>query len=333
MSNIKKINIVLILLILLFLSILLSLKIGSVHISFNTIIKSFFDVNESMEKNIIFDIRFPRIIMAICVGGALSLSGLILQTLLRNPLVEPYTLGISGGAALGVCLGIYFKLNLIFPFAISACGFGGALTTILFLYRASRNKSILNMREVLLIGVMISFISSSLIMLIMAISGIEDLQGIIFWTMGSLTETNPQIIKLLTLSSLLGLIVSYFYCFDLNALLVGEEEASYLGIDVEKSKKGLLVIASVLTGICVSFAGIIGFVGLVVPHFIKLILGPDHRINLIACFMAGSVFLVICDTVARTIISPLELPVGVITGILGGSIFIYALIKANYRTD
>jgi len=185
----------------------------------------------------------------------------------------------------------------------------------------------LKMQGLLLTGVMISFISSSLIMLLMAISRTEDLQGIIFWIMGSLEEPNWLFIKLALSVAIFGLVISYFFCFDLNAFGLGEEEALHLGINIERTKRLLFILASLLTGLSVSVAGIIGFVGLVVPHFVRMFVGGDHRILLIGSFLTGASFLIFCDTLARTIISPLELPVGVITGILGGTLFVYALTK------
>ena len=251
-----------------------------------------------------------------------------MQGMFRNPLVEPYTLGISGGAALGVCLNIVFHLHRIFGvLTLPMSGFLGAILVIILVYSLSRRKGILKIQGLLLTGVMISFISSSLIMLIMAVSRTEDLHGIVFWIMGSLEEPNWVLIKLAVGVSVFGLVVSYLFCLDLNALSLGEEEALHLGVNIEKTKRLLFIIASLVTGCSVSIAGIIGFVGLVVPHFVRMFIGSDHRILLISSFLCGAAFLILCDTLARTIISPLELPVGVITGILGGSLFVYALIR------
>ncbi|MCM8819937.1 MAG: iron ABC transporter permease, partial [Candidatus Omnitrophica bacterium] len=193
----------------------------------------------------------------------------------------------------------------------------------------SLRKGVLRTQGLLLTGVMISFIASSLIMLLMAISGIEDLHGIIFWIMGSLEEPNWILIKLILSLSICGLVVSYLFCFELNAFSLGEEEALHLGINVERTKKFLFLLASLLAGFSVSVAGVIGFVGLVVPHFMRMFVGRDHRILLVSSFLGGASFLIFSDTIARTIISPLELPVGVITGIIGGSIFIYTLTKKD----
>ncbi|MBA7490463.1 Hemin transport system permease protein HmuU [subsurface metagenome] len=305
-----------------------SLCIGSSGIPFKKIISLIIEGKGTTEYSIIFDLRLPRIILGFAVGGALSLSGVVLQGMFRNPLVEPYTLGISGGAALGVCLNIVLKMNRIGGvLSIPASGFLGAIVVILIVYSLSARKGLLKIQGLLLTGVMISFISSSLIMLIMALSRTEDLHSIVFWVMGSLEESSWLLIKIALLVSIFGLIISYLFCFELNAFSLGEEEAQHLGVNIEKTKRLLFILTSVLTGCSVSVAGIIGFVGLVVPHFVRMFVGADHRVLLICSFLSGATFLIFCDTLARIIISPLELPVGVITGILGGILFVYALTK------
>ncbi|MEW6095108.1 MAG: iron ABC transporter permease [bacterium] len=305
-----------------------SLCVGSVDMSLEKILRVILEGKDTTEHSILFDIRLPRIILGFAVGGALSLAGVILQGMFRNPLVEPYTLGISGGAALGVCLNIVLGLNLVLGvFSIPFSGFLGAILVILVVYSLSMKRGILRIQGLLLTGVMISFIASSLIMLVMAISRVEDLHGIIFWIMGSLEEPNWFLIRVAVLVSILGLIISYLFCLSLNAFSLGEEQALHLGINIEGTKRLLFILASLLTGCSVSVAGIIGFIGLVVPHFVRMFVGGDHRILLISSFICGATFLIFCDTLARTIISPLELPVGVITGILGGSLFVYALSK------
>lgn len=306
---------------------LVSLCLGSADIPVTRLLSALTGGSD-IDRVILLDVRLPRILLGIAVGGALSLAGVILQALFRNPLVEPYTIGISGGAAVGVCLSIVLKLN-------ASCGllslplfaFMGAVATIFIVYRMSSRKQVLNIRNLLLIGIMVSFICSSLITLIMALSRIEDLHGIIFWIMGSLEQQNAFLVKTALLVSVVAVGISYYFRFDLNALTMGDEEALHLGVNAENVKRLLFLLAAVMTGLSVSVAGIIGFVGLVVPHFVRLILGGDHRILLIASWLCGGIFLVSCDTLARTVISPTELPVGVISGLLGGSIFVYVLCR------
>lgn len=307
---------------------IVSLCIGTTAIPLKKIFPLLFEAKGGVEHSILAEIRLPRILLGFAVGGGLSLAGVLLQGMFRNPLVEPYTLGISGGAALGVCLNIVLGLRGgIGGFSMPLSGFLGAVVVILLVYTLSARKGILKIHGLLLTGVMISFVASSLIMLMMSISRSEDLHGIIFWIMGSLEEPKWSLIKLALGVSLLGLVVSYFFSVRLNALSLGEEEARHLGIDTEATKRYLFIIASMITGCCVSITGIIGFVGLAVPHFVRMFVGQDHRILLIASFLSGAIFLIISDTIARTIILPLELPVGVVTGIAGGIIFVYALTK------
>lgn len=305
---------------------LLSLCVGSVAIPVRKIISLLSKASDSAEYSILFNIRLPRIILGFAVGGALSISGVILQGMFRNPLVEPYTLGISGGAALGVVLSIIAGLSRrLGGITLPVSGFLGAVLVILLVFSLSIRKRVLRIQGLLLYGVMISFVSSSLIMLLMAISGTDELRGIIFWIMGSLEQPNWLLIKTAVWVSISGLIIAYLFSLQLNALSLGEEDAQALGINVEKVKKVLFLVTSVLTGMSVSICGIIGFVGLIVPHFIRLLVGNDPRILLGASFLCGSSFLILSDTLARTIIAPAELPVGVITGIIGGCVFIYAL--------
>lgn len=309
---------------------IISISSGSAGIPANKIISILNSGKGTAEYSILVDIRLPRIILGFAIGGALSLAGVILQGMFRNPLVEPYTLGISGGAALGASLCIILKLNRILPdIAMPVSGFIGAFLVILTVYMINTKKGLFMIHGLLLTGVMISFISSSLVILILAVSRTEDLHGIIFWIMGSLEEPSWILIWTAFTASAACLALSYLFCLDMNALSLGEEEAIHLGIDVEKKKKLFFFIASMLTGISVSITGLIGFVGLIVPHFVRMLVGYDHRILIITSFLSGAGFLIFCDMIARTVIAPIELPVGVITGIIGGSVFIYALSKKS----
>lgn len=305
----------------------LSLFLGSVKIPFDQFVSVLFNSGNQLDRNIILSVRLPRLILAIAIGSSLSLSGLLLQGLFRNPLVEPYTMGISGGAGLAVCLSIIFKLSFFSYFVLPISGALGSLSVILIIYLLADKKSVIRIQGILLIGVMISFISSSLVMLLMAISKTENLHGIILWTMGSLQEANASLIYAMLAMSLLALFLSLGLSKQLNALSLGFSQAHSLGINVEAVKRRIFLLASLLTGFCVSVAGIIGFVGLVVPHLMRLIVGRDHRMLIIASFFSGAIFLILCDTIARSIAPPLELPVGVITGLIGGTVFIYVLVK------
>lgn len=304
---------------------LVSLGIGSVSVPLSRIIALLMGEGGDIEASILLNIRLPRIILGFAVGGALSLSGVILQGLFRNPLVEPYTLGISGGAALGVSLNVAFKVYRIGIWTMPLWGFLGAMSVLLLLYLIYLRKKWIPLQGLLLNGVMISFITSALIMLILSLAQDEDRHGILFWIMGSLDEPNGFLILLNAALAVVILLSALFFVHDLNAFSLGEEEARHLGIEVERSKRLLFLFASLLTGFSVSVAGVIGFVGLLVPHFLRLWIGGDHRLLVPAAFLGGGTFLIFCDTLARSLIPPKELPVGVITGLLGGGLFIYTL--------
>lgn len=328
--NLKYYLIILILLLFLLFSVIVAIVFGEVTFSLHELI----DILKSGEGNlkyaILTKIRLPRIVLGIAVGGSLSLSGAILQGIYRNPLVEPYTLGISGGAALAVSFVIVLGLQtLVASLALPLAGFLGSMAVVFFVYVFSVKRGKLQSNNMLLTGVMISFIASSLMMLLMAIASNERLRNIVFWTMGSLDEPNLFLVKIAFWSSLSGLFLSYIFARDLNALRLGEEKAVHLGVNSTQSIRFLFIIASLLTGISVAVAGIIGFVGLIIPHIMRLFAGNDYRVLLLNSFLGGAGFLVLSDTLARTIISPNELPVGVITGIVGGLAFMIILRKKN----
>ncbi|MGQ7870195.1 FecCD family ABC transporter permease [Sunxiuqinia sp. sy24] len=277
----------------------------------------------NLQYLLISRVRLPRVILGIAVGGALSLAGVILQGIYRNPLVEPFTLGISGGASLGVAFTIVFGLHVsLGSFMLPLAGFIGAFVIIFLVYTLSSRKGSINIQNMLLTGVMVSFIASSAMMFLMATTSSDNLHGIVFWIMGSLDEPDTGLIKLTLISSLVVLVISYLFVQPLNALRLGEEKAMHLGVNTNVVIRVMFVLASLLAGICVSVAGVIGFVGLIIPHVLRLLFGSDYRFLLIGSFLLGGIFLVLSDVVARTIISPNELPIGVITGIIGGVVFL-----------
>ena len=235
---------------------LFSLSVGPAGVSLLRAARLWREGTAGTYLSIILDVRLPRILLGVAVGGGLSLSGVVLQGLFRNPLVEPYTLGVSGGAALGVAVSSVLGLSrLSGPYGIPLAGFAGALCAIFLLQALSSKRGVLSVQGLLLVGVMLSFICSSVVLLIMSVSRLEDLHGILFWIIGSLGETDWFLVKLALAATMTGLILSYFFCFDLNALSLGEEEALHLGINVERTKKMLFILTSLLTGLCVSLAG------------------------------------------------------------------------------
>lgn len=323
---------IIVLIVFLILTIFLALSVGEINFS----IKELVDILHSktgIEYTILRNIRIPRIILGLSVGGALSLSGVILQGVYRNPLVEPYTLGISGGAALGVAITIVFSLNTILGvYMLPISGFVGALVTIVIVYILAVSKNRFNINKMLLIGVMISFMSSSAMMFLMSTTTTENLHSIVFWIMGSLDETNIILVKTVFFSSIVGLLISYLFANPLNALRLGESKAKHLGINTNFTIRVLFITASVLTGISVSVAGVIGFVGLIIPHLLRMVIGTDYRTLLLTSFLGGSIFIIASDIIARTIIAPNELPIGVITGMIGGLVFITVISKAKFSS-
>ncbi|WP_294080082.1 FecCD family ABC transporter permease [Proteiniphilum sp. UBA5384] len=309
---------------------MLSLGMGEIPIRIGDL-PHILSEKDSVEYGVLAYIRIPRTLLGLTIGGSLSLAGTILQGIYRNPLVEPYTLGISGGASLGITFAIVAGIHLINILFLPLAGFIGAFATIFLVYTLSLGKGGLSINRMLLIGVMISFIASSLMMFLMSITSTDNVHGIIFWMMGSLNEPNNTLITVMVILSLFCLILSYLFVMPLNALRLGEEKAKHLGFNANSVVRVLFIITSLLTGACIAVAGIIGFVGLVIPHIVRLWVGTDYRILLITSFLSGGIFLILCDVMARTIISPNELPIGVITGILGGILFILLLSRSRRK--
>lgn len=316
---------------LLILAVIVSLSSGEINIKLADL-PGIFRSKEGMDYMVLTKIRLPRLLLGIAVGGGLSLSGAILQGIYRNPLVEPYTLGISGGAALGVAIAIVFGLHATFgSMVLPLFGFFGAIAILFLVYFLGARKQKLNINNMLLIGVMVSFVSSSAMMFLMSITTSDNIHSIVFWIMGSLNESNSALVKVALFTSLSGLVTAYLLAQPLNALRLGESKAKHLGINTNVAVKILFVVASLLTGIAVSVAGVIGFVGLVIPHLIRLIIGNDYRVLLLGSFLGGATFLIFCDTLARTVIAPVELPIGVITGFIGGIVFIVVLSRSGSK--
>jgi len=328
---IKQIFFILAMFILLIIVSFIALSIGEINFTPAELI-TVFKNRSGIEYTIVNNIRLPRIILGIAVGGALSLSGVILQGVYRNPLVEPFTLGISGGASLGVALTIIFNLNLMIGiYMLPLSGFIGAVLTTFLVYMLAVRKNYYNINRMLLIGVMISFMSSSTMMFLMSTTTAENLHSIIFWIMGSLDEPNIILVKVVFYTSIAGLFISYLLANPLNALRLGESKAKHLGVNTTFTIRALFILASILTGISVSVAGVIGFVGLIIPHLIRMMIGSDYRLLLISSFLGGSIFILISDIIARTIIAPNELPIGVITGMIGGLVFIIVMSRSKIR--
>ncbi|RLB28838.1 MAG: iron ABC transporter permease [Deltaproteobacteria bacterium] len=306
---------------------LISLSMGPAKVSLVDILSwcaGMGSVDETASM-ILAKIRLPRILLAGLVGFTLSLGGVVFQVLLRNPLAEPFILGISSGAAIGAIGGIV--LGLGFTVGVPLLAFLSALGTILLVMGISSRHGGLESSTLLLTGVIVNAFFTAIIMFFIATASDSRLHSMLFWLYGDLSQS-----KYIQLSICLPLVlivsgVIYLFSRHLNLIVGGEQSALHMGVEVELVKWVSFIGISLITGVVVSFSGIIGFVGLIVPHLMRMILGPDHRVLLPASALGGAVFLIAADTVARTIISPSELPVGVITAFLGAPFFIYLLKK------
>ena len=298
-----------------------SLLFGSVSITIPELFSTLFTPLSGTTHEIIFNIRIPRLLLAIGVGGGLSVAGAIFQSLLINPLADPYILGVSSGGSFGAVLAMLLGLSFIWMELFSIIG---ASVVILLVFFIGHRFGKLQPNILLLTGVMIGAFFSALILLLLTFLD-DTLKTAIFWLVGNLaTADNHSIYYVFIITIILSIILSLFG-YRLNLLAMGDEDAMNLGLNPKRLKSVIYILASILVGIIVSVSGVIGFVGLLIPHFVRIIFGSDNRIVVPASFLVGASFLVIADTIARTIILPSELPVGVVTALIGVPVFIYLL--------
>jgi iron complex transport system permease protein len=327
-----------ILALILFVTVVIALKLGAVQVSLyglgRDLIRVLLRQSSGISTDygmIIVDIRLPRILLAIVVGASLSVAGTSFQALLRNPLADPYVLGVSSGAAVGSIIALIIEnqtsmspafAGLLTPFG----AFLGAAVTIAAVYLLGRRDGQIESTTLLLGGVITASFLSAIIMFLMSTLAGGNLRGASYWLMGSLSTLPPRSLEyLLWVGFLIAAGVIYTTASDLNLLLSGEREAMHLGVDVPRVQIVVYVAASILTGLAVSVSGAIGYVGLLVPHAMRLIFGSDHRMLLPASALGGAIALVLADTIARTIVAPSELSVGAVTAIVGAPFFIYLL--------
>lgn len=279
---------------------------------------------------IVSEVRLPRILLAAMVGMALAASGVVYQGIFKNPMADPFVLGVSSGAALGATLVIVLKLSLsLGPISsISLGAFAGAVLAAAFVFNLARVGSRIPVVTLLLSGVAVNFFLSSLISLLMSMNN-DEIERIISWTMGSVSGASWDKVLITVVPLAAGLVLMLLHTRELNAFAMGEENARSLGIDTEKMRLRLLLISSLVTASAVSVSGIIGFVGLVVPHVIRMIFGPNHAKLMPFSLMAGAIFLVVSDTLARVLAAPSELPLGVITALIGAPYFLYLLYRSK----
>jgi iron complex transport system permease protein len=307
--------------------IVVSLALGTVDVS----LKNIFDIlagsmtPDDPVRLIIFRIRLPRIILAGLVGFALSLGGVVFQAILRNPLADPFILGVSSGSAFGAVLAIFFGWS--FSLGVPVMSFAGALFTIYLVMMIGARNIGVESSTILLTGVIINAFFTAIIMFFISISANDRLHTMLFWLYGDLSQAKYNQLIIIAPFVLIASVVLYGFSKELNLITTGEENAAQLGVEVEMIKKASLIIVSIVMGLVVAFSGLIGFVGLIVPHLARMAFGSDHRLLIPVTSIGGAIFLIAADTLARTIISPSELPVGVITAFMGAPFFIILLKK------
>lgn len=312
-------------------TIIIALTLGPVNIPTSTVFKILFQFPQFWPDSysiIVMEVRLPRILLCALVGSALAVAGCAMQGLFKNPMASPYILGISSGAAFGASLAIVLGTGV---FAIPFMAFSFALITIFVVYNIARVKGRVPMETLLLAGIAIGTFFAAQVSFMQYIAG-EELRSIVFWLMGGFWTSSWDKVAIAFPLILLGVVVIMFFSRDLNLVLMGEEHALDLGIKVESVKKIILIFASLVTAAAVAVSGIIGFVGLIIPHIMRIIVGPDHRILLPSSCLVGAIFLIWADTLARTMIQPTELPVGIITASFGAPFFLYLLRKRKRVT-
>jgi iron complex transport system permease protein len=313
---------------LLFATILFSLSTGSVGIPLEGVLESLTGTGDATTRAIILDLRLPRTLLAIIAGGGLAVSGAVFQALLRNPLAEPYILGVSGGAAVGAVGAVVLGVGAVAAWAVPLAAFLGALLAILLVFRiALRVGRALDTRVLLLAGVVVGAFFNAVIMLLLTFAEAESYRSAIYWMMGNLLNADWRATGLIAAYMLPAAAALIALARPLNLLAMGEETALYLGTPVERVKVAAYVIASLSVAASVALCGIIGFVGLIVPHALRLLWGSNHRLLLPGSFLAGGAFLLIADTAARTIAAPAELPVGIVTAVIGVPLFVMLLSR------
>jgi iron complex transport system permease protein len=319
-------------------AVLLGISIGTVSVPVRSIIQiigaemvPFISLGQvdPMHVNIVLSIRLPRVILAGLVGAALAIAGAAFQGLLRNPLADPYTLGVSSGASVGAVLTLFFQISIPFigSFTLPLLSILFAFITIFLVLGFARkiDKS-MKVETIILTGIIFSSFLGAVISLLIALTG-DELRQIIGWLLGSVSMRGWDYIKIILPFLLIGSTILAINGKELNAMSFGEERAQHLGVNVERRKMVILIAGSILTGAAVAVSGTIGFVGLVIPHLTRILWGPDHKHLLPLSILTGSGFLILADLVSRTIISPIELPIGVITAIIGAPAFGLILMK------
>lgn len=288
---------------------------------------------ESVDALVLWRLRVPRVCIAFLAGAGLAASGMVFQAMFRNPLATPFTLGVASGASLGAALAVRLgvALSLLGVTGTSLCAFGGALVAVLIVYGLARARGGFSAATLLLAGVAVSFFFSSLILFVQYISNVTDSKRILHWVMGSVTTVGYGEVLSVLPFVVCGIAAVLYLAHELNLLATGEDLATSRGVDVPRTKHALFFVTSLMVGGVVAVCGPVGFVGMMAPHICRLLVGPDHRRLAPATILFGGAFLVLCDAIARTVIAPAEMPVGIITALLGGPFFIWLLVSRAAR--
>lgn len=304
------------------LSIVWALSSGDVTISMAQVFAALFGGAQGMEADVVRQLRLPRAVAVFVCGGLLATAGALMQVLLRNPLADPYILGISGGAAVGALAAMLFGLT---PLLVDSAAFGGALLAMLVVFGLAHGDGSWTQTRLLLTGVIVAAGCGAVITLMLSIAPDTRLQSMLFWLMGDASGASRPWPALVVL--VLGLLMVLPFARDLNVLARGEVTARALGVKVQRLRYLLYVLASLLTAVSVTLVGAVGFVGLIVPHLVRFVIGNDQRVLLPAALLAGGVLLTLADTAARTVVAPVQLPVGVLTAMIGVPVFLFLLSR------
>jgi iron complex transport system permease protein len=310
-------------------SVLLGVRLGSVPLTTQQVFEAVMGGGDPVARDIVVQLRMPRVLLGVLVGGGLAIAGATFQALLRNPLAEPYILGISGGASVGAVLVLAFGWVAAGSWALPLAAFAGALVAIVLVFRvATATGRAMDVRVLLLAGVVVAAFFSACIAFILSISPARTVQSAVLWIMGSLAGATWRGVALTAAYTIPAVLLLIGLARPLNLMSIGEETAHHLGADVERVKRTALVVAALITASGVAVAGVIGFVGLVVPHAVRLLIGSDHRALLPLSFLAGAAFLTFADLAARLALSPTEIPIGVITAFIGVPFFLVLLRRS-----
>jgi iron complex transport system permease protein len=310
-------------------SVVLGVRFGSVPISTGALVDVLRGGGEPVVRDIVLQLRLPRVLLGVLVGGGLALAGATFQALLRNPLAEPYILGISGGASVGAVLVLALGWAVAGSWVLPLAAFAGALVAIVLVFRvATATGRAMDVRVLLLAGVVVAAFFSACIAFILSVSPARTVQSAVLWIMGSLAAASWQGVALTAAYTIPAALLLMGLARPLNLMAIGEETAQYLGADVEGVKRLSLAVAALVTASGVAVAGVIGFVGLVVPHAVRILVGSDHRALLPLSFLAGAAFLTLADLVARLALAPTEIPIGVITAFVGVPFFLVLLRRS-----